>query len=97
MSAAIYLIGTIILIQSVFVLCVWLIHFAGVGTVNIASSDALKVAYFAWFSADFSRKFSIRLKAVRVVLFVALAIGTFSACRLYGVPALLRDIPGPRD
>jgi hypothetical protein len=92
MAAVIYLIGTIILLQSAFVFCVWLIHFAGVGAVNIASSDALKVVYLAWFAADFSKRFSLQLGALRVVLFVGLAIGTFSVWRLYGVPALFQEI-----
>jgi hypothetical protein len=97
MAAAIYLIGTIILLQCAFVLCVWLIHFAGVGTVNIAGSDALKVAYLAWFSADFSRKFPLRFRPLRVVAFVGLAIGTFSVWRLYGVPALFQEIHWGRE
>ena len=88
----IYLIGTIILLQSVFVLVVWLIHFVGVGAVNLASSDVLKVAYLTWFSADLARKFPLRMRALRVVVFVGLAFGTFSVWRLYGVPALFQAI-----
>lgn len=97
MAAVIYVIGTIILLQTAFVLGLWLIHVAGGGPVDIAFSDAFKVAYMAWFGWDISRRFALRLRPLRVVAFVILAIGTFSLWRLYGVPALFQEIPLGQD
>lgn len=89
-AAAIYMIGTIILLQTAFVLVGWLAHLAAGVTVSLAVSDVLKVAYLTWFAADLSRRFSRNLRPLRVALFVLLAIGVFSLWRLYGVPSLLR-------
>ena len=91
--AVIFLLGTIILLQSGFVVLVWLLHWVGVGAVSIALSDILKVVYVTWFAADLSKRFAITMKPLRVVLFAVLAIGTFSLWRLYGVPALFRVLP----
>ena len=92
-ASVIYLIGTILLLQSVFVLLVWVMHFVGgIAAVNLAVSDALKVLYVTWFAADLSKKFLLRMKALRVAIFVGLASGTFSVWRLYGVPILLQTL-----
>jgi hypothetical protein len=91
-AAVIYLIGTIILLQSAFVLVAWLLHLAAGATIDLALSDGLKVVYLTWFAADLSRRFTIGLKAPRVIVFAALAIGTFSLWRLVGVPALFHAL-----
>ncbi len=92
MAATMYLLGTIVLLQLVFAVLVWLVHFAGVGAINLAISDILKVLYLGWFAADLSKRFPLKLKALRVTLFVGLAIGTFTLWRLYGVPMLVQII-----
>lgn len=91
-AATMYLLGTIVLLQLVFAILVWLLHFAGVGAVNLAISDGLKILFLAWFAVDLSRRSPFKLKALRVTLFVGLAIGTFSLWRLYGVPMLVQSI-----
>ena len=91
-AAAVYLIGTIILLQTAFVIAGWLLHLAGEGPVNLASSDILKLVYLTWFAADLSRRFSLEMKPLRVATFAAVAIAAFSLWRVFGVPWLLQHL-----
>jgi hypothetical protein len=86
--AGIYAVGTIIFLQFVFAilsLCYFLLFSS---SVDLRYSDGFKVIYFIWFTISLLRQFAISWKPVRGILFVLLAGATFTAWRLYGVPAL---------
>ena len=87
--AAIYAIGTIIVLQFVFAILALLQFIISSQPLNLWYSDVFKGAYFIWFTFSFLQIFSIKQKILRGVLFVILAAGTFTLWRLYGVPQLV--------
>lgn len=86
---AMYFLGTVILLQSVFVVCALMIHLITKAPVALIFSDPLKIIYLAWGVTDTIRLFRVKNKTIRIVVFVVLAFGTFTVWRLYGVPAII--------
>jgi len=91
---AIYFLGTIIILQSLFVILAIIIHLITGATLAIIYSDSLKIIYLAWAITDTIKLFRVKNKVIRVVLFAVLAFGTFTVWRLYGVPAIIEWILG---
>ena len=91
---AIYFLGTIIILQSLFVILAIIIHLITGATLAIIYSDSLKIIYLAWAITDTIKLFRVKNKVIRVVLFAVLAFGTFTVWRLYGVPAIIEWIMG---
>jgi hypothetical protein len=89
-----YYLGTIILLQSVFVLLALLIHLITGSSVALIYSDPLKLIYLAWAITDTIKLFRVKNKFIRIVVFAILAFGTFTVWRLYGVPAIIEWILG---
>jgi hypothetical protein len=89
MTATIYSIGTIILLQFVFAVAALLIHVIFNVPVDLRISDILKVIYLIWFISDTVKLFPVKFKILRMLLFSILAFGTFTLWRLYGFPALV--------
>jgi len=86
--AAIYTLGTIILLQFVFAVIALLIYGINSRSVDLRISDAFKILYLIWFIYSFIKLFPIKMKFLRMVGFVLLAFGTFTIWRLYGFPLL---------
>ena len=87
--AAMYFLGTIILLQSVFVILAIILHMVTGASVALIYSDSIKIIYLVWAITDTIKLFRVRNKVIRVVLFAILAFGTFTVWRLYGVPAFI--------
>jgi hypothetical protein len=90
--AALYAMGTIILLQFVFVIVALLIHTLSSAAVAIRISDILKAGYLTWFIVDIIKLFPVKAKFVRIVAFAVLSFGTFTLWRLYGVPQFINWI-----
>jgi hypothetical protein len=86
---AIYFLGTIVVLQSLFVILAIIIHLITGATVAIIYSDSLKIIYLVWAITDTIKLFRVKNRVIRVVLFAILAFGTFTVWRLYGVPAII--------
>jgi len=86
---AIYFLGTIILLQSVFVVLAIIIHLLTGASIAIIYSDSLKIIYLVWAITDSIKLFRVKNKLIRIVVFAVLAFGTFTVWRLYGVPAII--------
>ncbi|MGQ0739852.1 MAG: DUF3667 domain-containing protein [Bacteroidota bacterium] len=85
--AILYAIGTLLVMQLVFVIAaIPLYLFSGV-SVNIQLSDILKVLYVGWFMFDFVKVLPVKHKYLRATIVLLLAFGTFTAWRLYVFPA----------
>jgi hypothetical protein len=91
---AMYYLGTIILLQSVFVVLALIFHLVTGSLVALIYSDLLKIIYLAWAITDTIKLFRVKNKIIRIIVFVILAFGTFSIWRLYGVPAIIEWILG---
>ena len=91
---AMYFLGTIILLQSVFVILAIIIHLIAGASVAIIYSDSLKIIYLAWAVTDTIKLFRVKNKVIRIATFAVLAFGTFTVWRLYGVPAIIEWIMG---
>jgi len=91
---AMYFLGTIILLQSVFVVLALMIHLITGSSVALIYSDPLKIIYLAWAITDTIKLFRVKNKFIRIVVFTVLAFGTFTVWRLYGVPAIIEWILG---
>ncbi len=91
---AMYFLGTVILLQSLFALLAVVVHFITGSSVALIYSDPLKLLYLIWAIADTIKLFSLKNKFIRVVAFAVLAFGTFTVWRLYGVPAMTDWIVG---
>jgi hypothetical protein len=86
---AMYFLGTVILLQSVFVLLTIIIHIITGVSVALLFSDPLKIIYLVWAISDTIKLFRLNNKFFRVVVFAILAFGTFTIWRLYGVPEII--------
>ena len=91
---AMYYLGAIILLQSVFVVLALLIHLITGSSIALIYSDPLKIAYLAWAITDTIKLFRVKNKIIRILVFVILAFGTFTIWRLYGVPEIIKWILG---
>jgi hypothetical protein len=92
LTATIYALGTIILLQFVFAVTALLIHIISNSAIDLRISDVLKVLYLIWFIYNLVQFFPVKLKLLRVLAFAILAFGTFTLWRLYGFPALINWI-----
>jgi hypothetical protein len=88
--ATIYSLGTIIMLQFFFALLALIIHGITGTSIDLRISDILKVLYLGWFIIHFIRSFHVPDPWLRIIIFVILAFGTFSAWRLYGFPWMMQ-------
>jgi hypothetical protein len=86
---AVYFLGTIILLQSMFVILAIIIHLITGAAVAIIYSDSLKIIYLVWAIMDTIKLFRVKNKVIRIIVFAILAFGTFTVWRLYGVPGII--------
>lgn len=86
---AIYVMGTIVLLQILFAILALFIHLLSGLSTELRISDVLKAAYLCWFVYDIFKFFPGKSKWIRAVLFIFLAFGTFTLWRIYGVPELV--------
>ena len=91
---AMYYLGTVILLQCVFVILAIVIRPLAGTSIALIYSDPLKILYLAWAVSDTIKLFRVKNKVIRVVLFAVLAFGTFTLWRLYGVPAIIEWLLG---
>ena len=91
---AMYYLGTIILLQSVFVILALICHLITGSSVALIYSDPLKIFYLAWAITDTIRLFRVKNKFIRIIVFTVLTFGTFTVWRLFGVPAIIEWILG---
>lgn len=88
--AALYLVGTVIQLQFIFALLALFIYSLSHSSIALGLSDILKVGFFIWFCFDFIKSFIVKMKFIRILVFVLLAGVTFTLWRLFGVPLLVR-------
>jgi Protein of unknown function (DUF3667) len=86
---AMYFLGTIILLQSMFVILAIIIHLITGAAVAIIYSDSVKIIYLVWAITNTIKLFRVKNKVIRIIVFAILAFGTFTVWRLYGVPAII--------
>jgi len=86
---AMYYLGTVILLQCVFVILAIIIHPMIGASIALIYSDPLKIIYLAWAITNTIKLFRVKKKFIRIVVFAVLAFGTFTVWRLYGVPAII--------
>ena len=91
---AMYFLGTVILLQCVFVILAIIIHPLRGASIALIYSDPLKILYLAWAVTDTIKLFRVKNKIIRIVLFAILAFGTFTIWRLFGVPAIIEWFMG---
>lgn len=91
---ALYFLGTVMLLQAVFVVLALIFYSITGSSVALIYSDPLKIFYLAWAIADTIRLFRVKNKVIRIIGFAILAFGTFTIWRLYGVPAMIEWILG---
>jgi len=87
--AAIYAVGTIILLQFVFAVLAFIAFLLLGAPVDLRISDTFKAAYLFWFIFSFLSAFDVSHKTVRGIAFCIAAAGTFLAWRLLAVPDLI--------
>jgi len=83
-----YGIGTVIFLNTVFVVMALIFYLFTGNSVSILWSDILKVLYVAWMLIDLAKVLTIKAKYVRAIIALALLMATFTAWRLYVSPAL---------
>jgi hypothetical protein len=86
--SAMFFLGTVILLQSLFVIIAVLVHLVSKASIALVLSDPLKILFLGWAVADTIKLFHVQNKTIRAILFLILAFGTFTVWRLYGVPAI---------
>ena len=86
---AMYYLGTVILLQCVFVILSIITHPLIGTSIALIYSDPLKILYLAWAITNTIKLFRVKNKFIRIVVFAVLAFGTFTVWRLYGVPAII--------
>jgi hypothetical protein len=91
---AMYYLGTVILLQSVFVVLALIFHLITEASVALIYSDPLKIIYLAWAITDTIKLFRVKNKIIRIIVYTILAFGTFTIWRLYGVPSIIEWILG---
>jgi hypothetical protein len=87
MVATIYSLGTVIQFQFVFAVFATLYYVIFSRPVSLQISDSFKIIYLTWFIVDNIRIYQKDHKVIRTITFIALAFGTFTLWRLYGLPA----------
>jgi len=85
---AVYAVGTIIFLQFVFALLSLLIFSFTQHPADLRLSDLFKASYLVWFTWCVTSHLEIRHKVVRGILFLVLAVATFTLWRLFGVPMI---------
>jgi len=83
---AIYAVGTIIFLQFVFAILSLLVYSTTQHPADLRYSDIFKGAFLIWFTYRLLQKVNISNKILRGIVFLLLAIATFTAWRLFGVP-----------
>jgi hypothetical protein len=92
---AMYYLGTVILLQCVFVLLALIIHPLIGASVALIYSDPLKILYLAWAVTDTIKLFRVKNKFIRIMAFAVPGIrNSLQVWRLYGVPAIIEWILG---
>lgn len=85
-----YGIGTLIFLQTVFVMMALIYYLFTGNPVSILWSDILKAVYMGWVLIDLAKRLFIKAKYVRVLTTMLLLMGTFTAWRLYVSPAFTK-------
>ena len=84
----IYALGTIILLQSVFVVISVIYHIVSSRAMDLNLSDIFKIIYQFWFGYSFMKQLPLKHGLLRSIAFVILCFGTFSLWRLILYPML---------
>ncbi len=87
--ASIYILGTILLFQIVFLILAVCVYLSSGQTLDLKLSDVFKITYLSWSSYDFIRSFKLPVFWLRLLLFILLAFSTFTLWRMFGYPALM--------
>jgi hypothetical protein len=83
-----YAIGTVLMLQFVFVvLAVPVYLFSGV-SIDIRFSDIVKVLFISWLTFDLVKLFPLKYKMIRVVIVLILTFGTFTLWRSFVYPSV---------
>jgi len=85
---AVYAVGTIIFLQFVFALLSLLIFSLTQHPADLRFSDLFKASYLVWFTWCVTSHLDVTHKVVRGLLFLVLAVATFTLWRLFGVPMI---------
>jgi len=83
---AVYAVGTIICLQFVFALLSLLMFSFLHHPVDLRYSDIFKVGFLFWYTWSVLRNMSVKNKLMRGLVFLILAVATFTLWRLFGVP-----------
>lgn len=81
-----YAIGTVILLQAVFVLMCLICYLITGNSISVLWSDILKILYIAWMLIDLAKVLAVKAKYARAVIAMLLLMGTFTVWRLYVSP-----------
>lgn len=92
MTSVFFVIGTVLLLQTAFGLLAIIIFSVSSFSLDLIYSDVLKVSFVSWFTYDFLKRFPVRHKIIRGIVFILLSFGTFSFWRLIAYPWLAEKI-----
>jgi hypothetical protein len=81
-----YVLGTIILAQAIFVVISVLVYLATKNSMDLQLSDAFKVVYLFWFGFSFMKQQSLKHRFLRALLFTLLCFGSFTLWRMIIYP-----------
>jgi hypothetical protein len=81
-----YAIGTVILLQTVFVMICLIWYLITGNSISVRWSDLLKILYIGWMLIDVANVLGGRGKYLRAVIAMVLLMGTFTLWRLYVSP-----------
>lgn len=81
-----YVIGTILFLQSIFVILATLIHLLSGHNVDLIYSDSFKVLYVSWFAYSILKIYPVKHKILRGIIFSIFSFGSFTLWRIFIYP-----------
>lgn len=83
-----YAIGTVIMLQFVFVILAIPVYLLGGFSIDIRYSDIQKILFISWLIFDLVKLFPLKNKGLRVIIIVVLTFGTFTLWRSFVYPSI---------
>ena len=89
LAAIFFGVGTIALLQILFILIALVFYLLTGSSVNLLVSDILKISYMSWVIISLTNQVTVKAKYLRAVIVIFLMLGTFTVWRLFISPAIM--------
>lgn len=83
-----YAIGTVLMLQCVFVVLAVPVYLFGGFSIDIRYSDIVKIVFISWLTFDLVKLLPLTYKVIRVVMVLILTFGTFTLWRSFVYPSV---------